>query len=249
MPESSASFALTSGFVLLTVTLAVAFVLALHYAAVATGGTPAQARRIATRGAVGTLAWLALTAVPAASGLLHFTAPPTMVALLLAMLVLAIGLARSPIGRRLAMGLPLTLLVGFQAFRIPVELLLHRAYVEGLAPVQMTYAGRNFDMVSGLTAAALAVWLARGRPPRWAVVTWNVLGLALLANIVTIAILSAPVPFRVFMNEPANVWVTRAPWVWLPTVLVMAAVLGHALLFRRLAAPPPNDTAEPRQAA
>lgn len=236
MPETSASFALTSGFVLLTAILAVAFVLAMHRAAQATGAPAERARRLAGIAATGTAGWLALTGGTAARGLLHFSSPPTMVALLVATMAIAIGLAASPAGARLARGIPLPLLVGFQAFRIPVELLLHRAYVEGLAPVQLTYAGRNFDIVSGATAALLAIWLARGRPPRWTVATWNVLGLALLANVVTVAILSAPLPFRVFLNEPANVWVLRAPWVWLPTVMVLAAVLGHALVFRRLAA-------------
>ena len=36
------------------------------------------------------------------------------------------------------------------------------------------------------------------------------------------------------MNEPANVWITHAPWVWLPTVMVFAAILGHVLVYRRL---------------
>ena len=49
-------------------------------------------------------------------------------------------------------------------------------------------------------------------------------------------ILSAPLPFRVFWNEPANVWVTRVPWVWLPAVLVLAALLGHIVVYRRLRA-------------
>jgi hypothetical protein len=40
------------------------------------------------------------------------------------------------------------------------------------------------------------------------------------------------------MNEPANVWVTRPPFVWLPAVLVLAALLGHLVLFRRLANEP-----------
>jgi hypothetical protein len=37
------------------------------------------------------------------------------------------------------------------------------------------------------------------------------------------------------MNEPSNIWVTQAPWVWLPAVMVLAALLGHVLVFRRLA--------------
>ena len=66
---------------------------------------------------------------------------------------------------------------------------------------------------------------------------WNVLGALLLANIVGVALLSAPTPFRLFMNEPANTFITRAPWVWLPAVMVLAAVMGHALVFRWLLTP------------
>ena len=39
------------------------------------------------------------------------------------------------------------------------------------------------------------------------------------------------------MNEPANTFITRAPWVWLPAVMVLAAVMGHALVFRWLLTP------------
>ena len=78
-------------------------------------------------------------------------------------------LARSSIGDRLARGLPLAYLVGFQAFRFPLELAIHRAYVEGVMPVQMSYSGRNFDIVTGLTALVLAAALAMARVPRWLV--------------------------------------------------------------------------------
>jgi len=61
--------------------------------------------------------------------------------------VAGILLARSSIGDRFARGLPLTYLVGFQVFRFPLELAMHRAYVEGVMPVQMSYSGRNFDIV------------------------------------------------------------------------------------------------------
>jgi hypothetical protein len=146
----------------------------------------------------------------------------------------AVALAMSPMGKQLALGLPLAALVGYQGFRVVVELLLHRAYLEGLMPVQMSYSGRNFDIVTGVTAIALGGWLVIASPPRWLVFAWNTLGLALLANVVTVAFLSAPTPLRVFMNEPANVWITHAPWVWLPAVMVFAALGGHLLVYRRL---------------
>lgn len=97
----------------------------------------------------------------------------------------------------------------------------------------MTYAGRNFDIVSGLTAAALGLWLASGRRVARAVlIVWNVLGLALLMNIVVVAALSTSTPFRQFLSGPPNLLANTFPFVWLPTFLVQAALLGHLLVFR-----------------
>jgi hypothetical protein len=222
-------------FVTLSVLVAAAFVAAVYWAGVRTGQPRPAARRSAAVAGVLTAAWMVLTLSAAAAGRLSFSAaPPTMLLLVAATLALALGLGASPLGARLAVGLPLPALVGAQGFRVGVELLLHRAYEAGLMPVQMSYAGRNFDIVTGASALGLGALLAVRRVPLAVVRAWNALGVALLANILAVALLSAPTPFRVFHNEPANVWVTRAPWVWLPTVLVLAAALGHVLVFRRL---------------
>ena len=194
-------------------------------------------RRSAARAAALAAVWLAATFAAAASGRLRFdTVPPTMAVVLVASFALALRMGTGPTGTRLAERVPLALLVGIQGFRLPLELLLHRAYGEGLMPVQMSYSGRNFDIVTGISALLLAAWIAAsgGRVPRWVVGAWNAMGALLLANVVTIAILSSPVPFRVFMNEPSNVWITQAPWVWLPCVFVFAAIAGHVVVFRRL---------------
>jgi len=231
LPEASAL--LLVSFVLLCLFMAALFVAAVRGSALRTGLTSAEARSQALRAAAVAAMWLGGTAAAASAGMLSFTGPPTMFLVMGGTLGLALATGLSPAGRQLAVGLPLAALVGFQSFRIAVELLLHRAYEEGLMPVQMSYSGRNFDILSGITAVAMAVWIARGHPGRWAVLAWNTLGLALLVNIVTVAMLSAPTPFRVFMNEPANLWITRAPWVWLPAVLVLSALIGHMLVYRR----------------
>ena len=96
-------------------------------------------------------------------------------------------------------------------------------------------AHHNFDILTGLSAALLGLALTRWWVPAWLVAVWNVGGLLLLLNVLTIALLSAPTAFRRFFNEPSNVWVTGAPWVWLPAVMVFAALLGHGLIFVRLA--------------
>jgi hypothetical protein len=180
------------------------------------------------RGAVGAVA---------VSGALEFGPLPPRLLLLVALCFAGTAaLAFSPLGARLATRVPLAWLIGYQAFRVPVELLLHRGFREGFVPEQMTYLGANFDVASGAGALIVAFLVARGAASPRLVLAWNVAALALLANIVAIAVLSMPTPLRVFQNEPANVWVARFPWIWLPTVLVQAAWLGHLLVFRALRA-------------
>jgi len=229
----NASPVLVWSFVALAVVVAGAFVLAVHASAVSTGRS--SARRDTTVAGIATAAWLAVTLALAASGRLSFTSrPPTAGVLIAAAIVLALAVGTSRLGSRLATGIPLAALVGVQAFRFPLELMLHRAYREGLMPVQMSYSGFNFDILTGLSAIVVALYLAR-RPDAVVVVrVWNAAGIVLLANILTIAVLSTPTPIRVFHNEPANEWIAHAPWVWLPSVFVAAAIVGHIVVFRRL---------------
>ena len=141
-------------------------------------------------------------------------------------------------GSLLASSIPLGAVIALQAFRIPVEVVLHRLFVEGVIPVQMTWSGRNFDVVTGLTGLLLGGWILSGRTvPRGVVLAWNVLGLALLANIVTVAALSTPVPFRRFLEGPPNLLPSTFPWIWLPSFLVQVALASHLIVFRQLRQP------------
>jgi hypothetical protein len=222
-------------FVALALVVAGAFVTAVHVSAVRTGRSPGEARRDTRIAFVATVGWLALTFALAASGKLSFTSiPPTEGGLIVASLALGIAVGASRLGLKIATGIPLAALVGIQGFRFPLELLLHRAYVEGLMPVQMSYAGFNFDIVSGLSAIVVGALLVRRPGSVGAARIWNIGGALLLVNILTIAVLSTPTPLRVFHNEPANEWIAHAPWVWLPSVYVVAAIIGHVVVLRRL---------------
>jgi hypothetical protein len=66
---------------------------------------------------------------------------------------------------------------------------------------------------------------------------WNALGLLLLVNIVTIAIVSTP-RVAAFGPERLNTFITYPPFVWLPAIMVLAALAGHLLIFRALRAVP-----------
>lgn len=125
-------------------------------------------------------------------------------------------------------------IIRLQSFRFFVEILLWLLFIDNLLPEQMTFEGRNFDILAGLTAPLIA-WLAHsGRISRSGLVLWNILCLALLVNIVAIAILSTPTPVRVFMNEPANTVVAYFPVSWLPGFLVPLAYVLHFFSLKQL---------------
>lgn len=125
-------------------------------------------------------------------------------------------------------------LIRLQVFRVFVEILLWMLFIQHLLPVQMSFEGRNFDILSGLTAPLVA-WLSnQNKLPKAILIIWNLVCLGLLINIVSIAILSMPVPFRYFTNEPSNTIVTVFPFIWLPTFLVPLAYLLHFFSLRQL---------------
>jgi hypothetical protein len=194
-----------------------------------------KARRRATMVVLTGAAWMALTAFVAARGILRNweATPPPFALLVVAIIALACVIAFGPQGRRLALGVPLWVLVAVQGFRLPLELAMHAMYERGVMPQQMSYSGWNFDILSGITALIVAAVVRAGRAPRWLVAAWNVLGLALLVNVVTIAIASTP-RVQAFGPDRVNVWVMDSPFVWLPAVMVLAALAGHLVIFRAL---------------
>lgn len=162
--------------------------------------------------------------------------------MLLAFGVATVTLGMSRVGDRL-LRWPLAWLVGAQGFRVLVEVWLAAAYGAGAVPAEVTYHGHNADVLTGVTAVALGVWLWRGTPPRWVVAAWNVVGLALLGVVVVTAALSA---FSVIVTEPRLTLPAAFPGVWLPAWLVQLALLGHVLVFRALR--PPGDSPTDRLA-
>src|SRR5262249_29644936 len=134
-------------------------------------------RRWRSLAALGALGWAGLFSVLAFSGLLQRweLRPPPFALVLLLLLVGAALLSRSSLGERLAKTLPLVALVGFQAFRLPLELVMHQIAREGVMPVEMSFSGYNFDILTGASALVVAALLWMDRAPRWLMWAWNLL--------------------------------------------------------------------------
>ena len=182
------------------------------------------------RAATGAMLWLVVTGLAALSGGLRGFS----LSFFTALMILTGGLAFSRMGAALMVAVGPVGLIGFQFFRVPVAMFLRGMYQAGQVPMQMTYEGLNFDIFVGLTAPAMAWLVWRGKVGSYAIWTWNAFGLVLLAEAIVIAVLSMPTEFRVFTNEPPSTFATYAPYIWLPTVLAPAALLGHLLVLRWL---------------
>lgn len=197
-------------------------------------GQAAFAARAALRATSGALIWMGVTLGLADRGVFldWQRTPPPFALLVAAVMILAAAIAFSPLGARLAQ-LPIWALVAVQAFRLPLEIAMHALVSRGLMPEQMSYTGRNFDVLTGASAIVVAALAAAGVGGHRLVTLWNVAGLALLANIVTVAILSTP-RFAAFGPDRLNVFIAYPPFVWLAAVLVLAALAGHLIIFRAL---------------
>lgn len=211
--------------------------IALFVAAALIAGVFYAARPYTLRVALITTAWLLLTARLARAGLLDRfdLTPPPLLFLLLAIFGLAFTLGLSPLGTLLMRGIPLWALIGVQGFRLPLELVMHRAAQERVMPNQMSYSGCNFDIVTGATALLTAALIYFERDPRWLAKTWNALGILTLANILIVAVASLPV-LHLFGTTPdkLNTWVAYFPYVWLPAACVLFAIAGHVVITRKL---------------
>lgn len=192
-------------------------------------------RRALSGGLVVAVVWLVLWGLVGHSGVLDAWGgfPPRALPALATLFATSVWLAFSRTGDALARGLSFRWLIGFQVFRLPLELMLHQAAVEGLMPVQMSFEGLNFDIVTGVAAGLIAVVSAWLPLPRWLCWAFNLVGTTLLAVILVVSIVSMPT-FALFGPDRVNTWVFRFPYVYLPVVMVQWALVGHLLVLRKL---------------
>lgn len=161
--------------------------------------------------------------------------PPRPVLAMLIPLPFIILIALSKTGTQLLRSVSPHWLVYIQSFRIFVEILLLFAFLAGKLPEQMTFEGRNFDILTGILALPVGYILAGKKTYATKLaIAFNIIGIMLLLNILIIAILSMPTPFRYFMNEPSDTLVAQFPFILLPGILVPIAYTLHIFSLRQL---------------
>ncbi|QIX63228.1 hypothetical protein HER32_19445 [Hymenobacter sp. BT18] len=189
--------------------------------------------------------WLALQAVLAGAGFyqqsLEALPPRLVVTGILPTVVVLLMVLLSGTGRRGMARLPLADLAGVSVVRVGVEVGLYGLAAAHLVPELMTFAGRNFDVLAGLSAPVVAAFYRHGRLGRGGLLAWHLGSLVLLGTIVGLALLTAPTPLQQLAFGQPNVAVVRFPFVWLATFIVPVVLFTHVaslyLLWRPRPAP------------
>lgn len=214
-------------FLVIVAAVVTAFFTAVHHAYRVEGRAPLR-RTFVVALAAG--AWLGLCAGVVASGRMNdlpFYGLPLFFG---AILLVSTAAGLSPLGGRIATAVPLAALVGFQAFRLPLELVLHRWAEQGTIPITMTWSGQNWDIVAGTIALVAAPFAGRSRFVAWFA---NLTGILLLANVVRVAVLSSPLPIA-WGQQPPLLLALHLPYALIGPVCVGGALFGHIVLTRAL---------------
>ena len=184
------------------------------------------------------IVWLTITGLLAYYNFFLDTAgmPPKFILAVVPAAFLIIALLISRKGQTFTDKLDLRKLTFLHIARVPVEITLYWLATEKAVPELMTFAGRNFDIVSGITAPIIYFTCFNGSQVKnpGLLLTWNFICLGLLLNIIINAVLSAPFIFQQFALNQPNIAVLHFPFVWLPSFIVMVVLLSHLVAIRRL---------------
>ncbi len=181
--------------------------------------------------------WLLLQGAISLSGFYSVTngMPPRLTLAVVPMLIGIVLLFITVKGRAFIDALDAKTLTMLHVVRVPVEIVLFWLFMEGAVPELMTFEGRNFDIISGITAPL--VWyfgFVKNKLSPKIILIWNLICLGLLLNIVVNAILSAPFPMQQFAFDQPNIAVLYFPFVWLPGCVVPLVLLSHLAVIRKL---------------
>lgn len=181
--------------------------------------------------------WLSLQGVLGYAGFYRNTDafPPRLIFLLGPPLILIMVLFLLPKGRKIINRMIPAWLTWLHVVRIPIEFVLYWLYIHGQIPELMTFEGRNFDIVSGISAPFIAyLWFHKNYTKKTFLVLWNLGALLLLFSIVINAIFAAPFPFQLQAFEQPNVGVLYFPFIWLPAFIVPVVLFAHLVTLRIL---------------
>ncbi len=161
--------------------------------------------------------------------------PPRVVFLVLPPIAFITILFLTDRGQRFIDALDLKWLTVMHVVRLPVEIVLYGLFLSKYIPQIMTFEGRNFDILMGISAPVVYYFsFVRKRLNRGMLLLWNMAGVFMVLNIAITGILSSPVAFQQFGFEQPNVAVLYFPFNLLPSLVVPMVLFSHFASIRQL---------------
>ena len=183
------------------------------------------------------LSWIALQSILGLSGFYTVTnaKPPRFPLLFVPPLLFLLINLFTVRGRKLLDSFNIKTLTLLHLIRIPVEIVLYWLFVHKAIPELMTFEGRNFDIISGLTAPFIYYFgfIKKSISKQWLII-WNITCLLLLINVVVNSVLSASTPLQMFAFDQPNIAVGFFPFMLLPSFIVPMVILAHLVTIRQL---------------
>ena len=184
------------------------------------------------------IGWLAIQGILSYKGFYLNSAgtPPRIALAILPPLVLIILVLITKKGKKFTRRLDLRTLHLLHIVRIPVELCLYWLSLRKAVPELMTFAGNNFDIITGITAIVLYLTCFKRRAVRSVnlLFGWNILGLVMLGSAAVNGFLSAPTVYQKLAFDQPNIAVLYFPFIWLPSFIAMIVLFSHLVMMKRL---------------
>jgi hypothetical protein len=182
------------------------------------------------------IAWMIIQSVISINGFYinEFTKPPRFSLLVFPPVIFIIVLFSTHKGRLFIDKLNLQYLTILQSIRIVVEIILYMLFISDMIPKIMTFEGRNFDVLAGLTAPVVYYFVFNKTFSKKILIAWNILSLGLLLNIIYIAVSSLQTPFQQLAFEQPNTALTYFPFTLLPSIIVPIVLFSHLASLKQL---------------
>jgi len=181
--------------------------------------------------------WLMIQSILSISAFYQVTyvMPPRFMLLILPPILLIVITFLTKNGKNFIAGLDIGKLTILHIIRIPVELTLYWLFLHEAVPEVMTFEGRNFDILCGITAPLIYYFgYVKNVLNKKVLLAWNIICLLLLANIVSTAVLSAPFPTQQIAFSRPNIALLYFPFTLLPGLIVPIVLFSHLVSIRKL---------------
>jgi len=188
-----------------------------------------------------TLGWAVLHSIIAWKGFYsNFEViPPRFLIMVIPALILIIIFGLTKIGASFRATIDLEKLHYIHLVRIFIEsIFLYRLFRYGAMAQETTFAGNNFDIISGITTP-LIIWLYFRKQliSKNVLLTWNIAALLILSFTVSQVVLSAPLPFQKLSFDQASIAVFYFPFILLPGIIVPLVILTHFISIKEIIRP------------